>query len=100
MTYAFIQDVPIRRDLYAQIRAGLGDTPPAGLITHLVIEKDDGMLRYVDVWESEAEWDRFAEQTLHPLISGIFQRAGFVPAGEPPRDEIRVIDAWFKGAAG
>ncbi|MEZ4480798.1 MAG: hypothetical protein R3B97_06525 [Dehalococcoidia bacterium] len=97
MTYAFIQDVPIREEMYAQIRQALGTTPPAGMISHVVIEKDDGTLRYVDVWESEAAWERFAETALHPIISGIFQRAGFVPAGEPPLQAIRVIDTW--GAA-
>jgi hypothetical protein len=94
MMYAFIQDVPIRGDMYARIREGLGAQPPAGLISHVVIEKADGLLRYVDVWESQAAWDAFVSDRLHPVIQRIFQQAGFVPQGEPPLEAITVLDAW------
>ena len=52
MTYAFIQDVPADREMYAKIRAKLPTAAPAGLITHVVIEQESG-LRYVDVWATE-----------------------------------------------
>jgi hypothetical protein len=98
MTYAFIQDVPIGRDLYAKIRKGLGEATPAGLVAHLVIEKSDGLLRYVDVWEDEAAWEAFVEQRLHPTINDIFGEMGFNPGAEPPRENVSVIDAWVPGA--
>ena len=56
MTYAFIQDVPADREMYAKIRAKLPTAAPAGLITHVVIEQESG-LRYVDVWATEAGLD-------------------------------------------
>ena len=39
-------------------------------------ERPEGGLRYIDVWETEADWDRFAEERLHPvvhpLLGGVF----------------------------
>jgi hypothetical protein len=55
MTYAFVQDAPANRAIYEEIRTGLGDETPPGLISHVVIEREDG-LRYIDVWETEADW--------------------------------------------
>ena len=63
MTYAFIQDVPADREMYAKIRAKLPTAAPAGLITHVVIEQESG-LRYVDVWESKDKADRFMERVM------------------------------------
>jgi len=54
MTYAFTQDVPITLDIYHEIKADLGEQPPEGLIVHLAQVMEDGHLRYLDVWESEA----------------------------------------------
>ena len=55
MPYAFTQDVPIDAATYARIRDGIGDEPPPGLIVHLAIERPEGGLRYITVWESEAD---------------------------------------------
>jgi hypothetical protein len=94
MTYAFTQDVPIDAATYRRIAAGLGDRPPDGLIVHLAIERPEGGLRYVDVWESEADWDRFAEERLHPVVHPILiERLGTEPP-EPPRSSVAVIDLW------
>ena len=65
MTYAFIQDVPANEEMYAEIRARLADRGPGGLIAHVVIEREAG-LRYVDVWETEADWDRFRDERSSP----------------------------------
>ena len=68
MTYAFTQDVPIDAGVYRRIADGLGAEPPEGLLVHVAIERPEGGLRYVDVWESEEDWDRFAEERLHPVV--------------------------------
>ena len=98
MTYAFTQDVPIDATLYKRILDGLGDEPPAGLMVHLALERPEGGLRYIDVWESEADWDRFAEERLHPVVQGLLSEAfrGQIPP-EPPRDRLPVIHAWGPG---
>jgi hypothetical protein len=99
MAYAFVQDVPIGLDLYRQIRAGLGEAPPAGLVVHVVIEQGDRGLRYVDVWESEEAWTRFQETRLHPVVGPTLARAGVPrPPREPERQRVEVADVWIGSA--
>lgn len=95
MTYAFVQDVPIDADLYARIVAGLGEDPPKGLILHLAVENPEGGLRYVDVWGSEDDWDRFAEERLHPVVHPLLRELfGDQPVSEPERTELPVVHVW------
>ncbi len=99
MTYAFVQDVPINRQAYAEIKKGLGDNPPEGLIAHYAIEKEDRTLRYIDLWESEAHWDAFVEARLHPVVGPVLQRYNVHPEREPERVPITIIDTWFGKSA-
>ena len=96
MSYAFTQDVPIDAAVYQRVLDGLGDEPPKGLIVHLAVERPEGGLRYFDVWESEADWDRFAEERLHPVVHPIlssrFGDNNFPP--EPDRVPLPVIHVW------
>lgn len=94
MTYAFTYDVPANAEMYGKIRALLPEQAPAGLITHVVIEQEAG-LRYVDVWESEAAWKRFMDETGEPAVEEVLASYGL------PHDhtlvkleEISVIDVW------
>jgi hypothetical protein len=97
--YAFIQDVPIDADFYRRIVEGLGDEVPDGLISHLAIELPAGGLRYVDVWASEAAWERFAEERLHPVVHPMLREIfGDALPDEPERAQLRAIDQW--GSAG
>ena len=95
MTYAFTQDVPIDAAFHDRIMDGLGAEAPAGLIMHLATEGPEGGLRYVDVWETEADCDRFVEERLHPVIAallvGIF---GDNPPPEPDRHVLGVVHLW------
>ena len=95
MTYAFTQDVPINTEIYNRIVDGLGTAPADGLIVHLAIELPEGGLRYIDVWESEADWDRFAEERLHPAVHPVLSAltGGQIPA-EPERTPLAVVDVW------
>jgi hypothetical protein len=95
VTYAFTQDVPIDGPFYKRIIDGLGDEPPKGLITHIAVERPEGGLRYFDVWETEEDWNRFAEQRLHPVVHGLLSEifGNELPA-EPERNELSVIHVW------
>ena len=75
MTYAFIQDVPADREMYAKIRAKLPTAAPAGLITHVVIEQESG-LRYVDVWATEEDWTRFRDGFVEPAVTEVLAATG------------------------
>lgn len=95
MSYAFSQDVPIDATVYHRIVEGLGSEPPKGMIVHLAVERPEGGLRYYDVWESEEDWDRFAEERLHPVVHPLLQgRFGDDGPPEPPRDPMPVIHVW------
>jgi hypothetical protein len=95
MTYGFVQEVPIDADFYGRIIEGLGSEPPEGLVVHVAVELPQGGLRYLDVWESEAHWDRFAEERLHPVVHGLLSEV-FGPElpPEPERAPLRVVDVW------
>ena len=76
MTYGFIQDVPANEDIYREIRSALGAEAPAGLVAHLVLAREEGGLRYVDVWESQPAWERFRRDRLEPIVTDVLARHG------------------------
>ena len=93
MAYAWVQDLPITREVYQRIRAALGDEVPPGLILHLVTPSPTGSgLRYLDVWESKEECDRFLDERVHPVLGRVFAAAGRPLPPEPHRDELEIID--------
>ena len=95
MTYTFTQDVPIDAAVYSRILEGLGDEPPKGLVVHLAVERPEGGLHYFDVWESEEDWDRFAEERLHPVVHPLLaSRFGDEFPPEPERVPLPVIHVW------
>lgn len=95
MTYAFTQDVPIDAAFYQRITDGIGEETPKGLITHIAIERPEGGLRYIDVWESEEDWDRFAGERLHPVVHDLLSEIfGDDLPPEPARTALSVIHVW------
>jgi hypothetical protein len=93
VVYAFTQDVPIDEPTYRKIMDRLGPEPLKGSLLHLAIRREDGGLRYVDVWESEELCARAFEERIHPAVRGVFQELGFRAEGEPATTELDVIDA-------
>ncbi len=95
MLYAFTQDVPIDTAFYKRVTDALGDDPPKGLIVHLAVERSDGGLRYFDVWETEEDCDRFAEERLHPVVHPLLSEVlGDQVPPEPERTPLPVIHVW------
>lgn len=95
MTYSFTQDVPIDASFYARITQALGPEKPVGLIAHLAIERPEGGLRYIDVWETMEDCHRFTEERLHPVIHGLLAEIfGDELPPEPEQTSITVIHAW------
>lgn len=95
MTYSFAQDVPIDAAFYERITDGLGDVAPEGLVVHLAIERAEGGLRYIDVWESREDWDRFVEQRLHPVVHGLLRDVfGDDLPPDPDQIPLRVVHVW------
>ncbi len=97
--YAFTQDVPIDAAFYQRITDGLGPEPEPGLIVHLAIERPEGGLRYIDVWESPEDWDRFSEERLHPVVHGLLHEIfGDDLPDEPERTPLSVVHVWGSAA--
>ena len=93
--FAFTQDVPIDAAFYRRITDGLVETPPHGLLVHLAIERPEGGLRYIDIWESEASFDEFAEGRLHPVVHGLLSELfGEQLPPEPQRTSLSVVHVW------
>ena len=90
---ACIQPGPIGKESYAKIKDRLGDEPLAGLVVHVALRRPDGSLTYVDVWDSRESCERAFDERIHPAVYGVFEEIGFTPPdGEPPRDELEVVD--------
>jgi hypothetical protein len=58
--------------MYQAVSAKMGvhEDPPAGLIVHTA-GVVDGELQIIDVWESQEDAERFAEDRLRPAIREI-----------------------------
>ena len=96
MTYAFTQDVPIDAVFYKRIVDALGDEPPKGMVLHIAAERPEGGLRYIDVWQSEDDWDHFAEERLHPVVHSLLSEIfGDRLPPEPDRKPLPVIHTWL-----
>ena len=100
MTYAFTQDVPIDAAFYGRIVELLGPEPPKGLIVHLAIERPEGGLRYLDVWETQQDCDRFTDERLHPVIHDLLREIfGDELPPEPERTTLSLVHAWGSAIA-
>jgi hypothetical protein len=100
MPYAFVQDVPATEEMYGEIKARLGDRPPKGLIAHVAIKRERG-LRYVDVWDTEADWERFRDERVEPAVGAVLASRGIPHDHSLVRTEdVEVIDTWLGEMAG
>ncbi len=97
MAFSFSYDVPIGENVYRKIEDALGPELPVGLVTHLALRLPEGGLRYIDVWRSQADHERFVEERLHPVVHPILEDLlGFTPP-EPEPVSLDVIHVWSEG---
>ena len=97
VAFAYTYDVPIGEDVYRRIEDGVGPELPEGLVTHVAMRLSGGGLRYIDVWRSQAECERFVEERLHPVVHPIVEELlGFMPP-EPEQTPLDVIHVWGEG---
>ncbi|MCB0977338.1 MAG: hypothetical protein KDB02_07735 [Acidimicrobiales bacterium] len=95
MTYAFSQDVPIDAATYGRIVDGLGPEVPRGLLVHVALERPEGGVRYIDVWESQEEFETFVEGRLHPVVHGLLREvSGDELPPEPERLPLNALHVW------
>jgi hypothetical protein len=70
MPYALVHDIPASWHDYEHAAAAAIDPAPAGLILHLAGPTEEG-LRIIEIWASEAEWERFQAERLAPVIAAL-----------------------------
>jgi hypothetical protein len=97
MVYAFTQDVPIDFETYQKIVDHIGDEPIDGCLVHLCVRREDGGLRYVDVWESEEKCGAAFDERIHPAVDAIL--GGNRPSQEPHSDRLEVLHAFGSGVS-
>ena len=90
MVYAFTQDVPLDEAGYRRVMQSLGSEPLAGLLMHLCVRRDDGGLRYIDVWESVEACTRAFDERIHTAVDAAF--GGTRPGTEPTVNVLDLLD--------
>jgi hypothetical protein len=90
MVYAFTQDVPLDEAGYRRVMSTLGSVPLEGLLLHLCVRREDGGLRYIDLWESE--------EACTDAVDAAF--GGARPGTEPTVNHLDIIDATGPLASG
>ena len=89
MTWGVTVDVAAPVELYDALHAALLERTGAsveGLLVHLARETDTGF-QVIEVWESQAEYDRYAEDLLAPVLSELSGgRASRADQSERPFD--------------
>jgi len=64
--------------------------PPNGLIVHTAVNIG-GRLTIIDVWESQEDWDKFAESRLGPAFATVSQRMG-IDLSQAPEPETQILE--------
>ena len=96
MAFGFTQDVPANEEMYRKIRESIGHDRPDGLIAHLALRREDGTLRYVDVWESEAQFETFRLARVEPAVEEVLASYGITSKPPDPGHEVLdVVHAWI-----
>ena len=80
--------------IYAQIKELLPEKAP-GLIAHIAM-KHNGGLRYVDVWETEAQWESFRVDHVEPAVDKVLAGYG-IPHNhdDVTIEHVEVVDCWI-----
>ena len=89
MAIAMVQEFPVDPDdrsttNYDSIKEGLNVDvdPPHGLIVHTAGFTGTGLFRIFDVWESEADWQRFNQERLMPFVQPMIESGEAPPTTE------------------
>lgn len=92
MAYSVSYTVPGNEEIYAKVKAEIGNDQPQGLIVHLVVQQEAG-LKHIEVWDSEESWVKFRDEEAQPAVNRFLKSIGFdEPPPAPPEEELQVID--------
>jgi hypothetical protein len=68
MSYALVHDVAASWHDYQRLDAATVEPVPPGLILHVAGPTDEGF-RIIEIWQSQAAWERFDAQRLAPAVA-------------------------------
>ncbi len=63
---------------------GVHESPPDGLIVHVLTETADGV-HVVDIWESTEQFQKFSDDRLMPSMQKVLAQRGVAMDGPPPQ---------------
>jgi hypothetical protein len=72
------------------------ENPPTGLIAHVLTDMPGG-IRAVDIWESEADFQTFANERLMPSAQKISQERGISTEGISDPTFVEAYDLFVRG---
>ena len=84
MTYACSYEVPGDENIYAKVKAEIGEDRPSGMVVQLVSKLEAGGLRHIQVWESKEQFDRFQQEHVGPAVARVLAGMGITEAVPPP----------------
>ena len=94
MAYAVNYVVPGNEQIYAKVKAEIGDETPDGLVVHFVV-KSEGGLRHFEIWDSKQDWERFRDDRVEPAVGKVLSAIGFEGPREAPVEQVMdVVDVW------
>jgi heme-degrading monooxygenase HmoA len=84
MVVLMTMDVPLTREDVEAVSAATGpDNPPDGLIAHVMTKTPDGV-HVTDIWESEADFQKFRDERLMPAMQQVLAERGISMDGPLP----------------
>ena len=83
MVVLMTMDVPLTREDVEAVSAALGPDPAKGLIAHVMTKTPDGV-HVTDIWESQADFQKFSDEQLMPAMQQVLSERGISLDGPPP----------------
>ena len=84
MVVLMTMDVPVSREDAEVVSAAMGpDDPPRGLIAHVMTKTPDGV-HVTDIWESQADFQKFSDERLMPAMQQVSTERGISMDGPLP----------------
>lgn len=98
MAILMTMDIQVARDDLEAVSSEMGvvDDPPDGLIVHLLTEAAGGV-HVVDIWESQADFQKFNDERLMPAMRKVLAERGVSmdgPLPEPTFAEAYDVVRW------
>jgi hypothetical protein len=100
MAVAFVQEFTIQggdrsTTNYDAVAARVGTDPPPGALAHTAgFDEQSGVFRIFDIWETQADAQRFIEGTLNPILQEVF--AGRQDVQPPAREYFYELHDFLK----